>query len=103
MDIHMNEPSIIRFTNVQTKLQFYIVKTKYRLLKSLMAERLEQASQWHEMCCHDLQVMSSNPSWVELGVLSASVLSHTWTKNNNCETGEQLYIWIALSPQVFPL
>ena len=32
----------------------------------LMAEWLEQASQWHEMYCHDLEVMSSNPGWVEL-------------------------------------
>ena len=26
-----------------------------------MAKWLEQASQWHEMYCHDLEVMSSNP------------------------------------------
>ena len=48
--------------------------------KSLMAEWLEQASQWHEMCCHDLEVMSSNPSRVELGELGVhgtSVVSHT--------------------------
>ena len=32
-----------------------------------MAECLEQASQWHEMYCHDLEVMNSNPAWVELG------------------------------------
>ena len=36
--------------------------------KSLMAKWLEQAYQWHEMDCHNLEVMSSNPSWVELGV-----------------------------------
>ena len=36
---------------------------------------LEQASQWHEMCCHDLEVMSSNPGRVELGLRSTSVLS----------------------------
>ena len=46
-----------------------------------MAEWLEQAPQWHEVCCHDLEVMSSNPGRVELGVLSTSVLSRTWTKN----------------------
>ena len=28
-----------------------------------------------EMCCHDLEVMSSNPGQVELGVRSTSVLS----------------------------
>ena len=32
----------------------------------------EQASQWHEMYCLDLEVMSSNPSWVELWVYSTS-------------------------------
>ena len=46
-----------------------------------MDEWLEQASQWHGMYCHDLQVMSSNPGWVELGVRSTSVLSRTWTIN----------------------
>ena len=42
--------------------------------KSPMAECLEQASQWREMYCHDLEVMSSNLSQVELGVRSTSVL-----------------------------
>ena len=37
-------------------------------VKLLMAKWLEQASQLHEMCCHNLEVMSSNPGWVELGV-----------------------------------
>ena len=32
-----------------------------------MAEWLQQASQWHEMYYHDLEVMSSNPGRVELG------------------------------------
>ena len=49
-------------------------------VKSLMAEWLEQASQWHEMYCHDLEVMSSNPGWVELGVLGSSALSCTRSK-----------------------
>ena len=40
-----------------------------------MAEWLEQTSQWHEMYCHDLEVMSSNPGRVELWVRSTSVLS----------------------------
>ena len=31
-----------------------------------MVKGLEQASQSHEMYCHDLVVMSSNPSRVEL-------------------------------------
>ena len=37
------------------------------------------ASQWHEMYCHDLEVMSSSPDWAELGVRGTSVLI-TWTK-----------------------
>ena len=34
----------------------------------MVAERLEQASQWHEMYCHDVEVMISNPGQVELRV-----------------------------------
>ena len=34
--------------------------------KSQMAEWLEQASQLHEMSCHDPEVMCLNPDWVEL-------------------------------------
>ena len=33
-----------------------------------MAEWLQQASQWHEMYCRDLEVMSLNPGQVELGI-----------------------------------
>ena len=44
---------------------------------SLMARWLEQASQWHEMYCHDLKVMSLNPGLAELGIHSTSVLSCT--------------------------
>ena len=47
-----------------------------------MAKWLEQASQWHEMYCNDLEVMSSNPSQVKLGVCSVSVLRCTWSKNS---------------------
>ena len=35
-------------------------------------EWLGQASQGHEMYCHDFEVMGSNPSRVKLGVCSAS-------------------------------
>ena len=35
-----------------------------------MVEWIEQASQLHEMYCHDLEVMSSNPSRIERGVHS---------------------------------
>ena len=38
---------------------------------------LERASQWHELYCYDLEVMSSNPGRVELGVRGTSVLSRT--------------------------
>ena len=46
-----------------------------------MPKWLEKVSQWHDMCCHDLEVMSSNPGRVELGMHSTSVLSHTLTNN----------------------
>ena len=59
----------------------YSIVSAYVCKKSLMAKWLEQVSQWHEMCCHDLEVMSSNPGWVELGVRSTSVLSRIWTKH----------------------
>ena len=42
-----------------------------------MAEWLKQVSQEHEMYCHDLEVMSSNPGQDELGVHGTSVLSRT--------------------------
>ena len=42
---------------------------------------VDQASQWHEMYCHDLDVMSSSPDQAELGVRGTSVLSRTWTKH----------------------
>ena len=42
-----------------------------------MSKWLEQASQWHEMYCHDQEVTSSNPTQAELGVRSTSVLSRT--------------------------
>ena len=38
---------------------------------------LSKASQSHEVYCHDLEVVSSNPSRVELGVYSTSVPSCT--------------------------
>ena len=49
----------------------------------MMAEWLEQASQWHKMYYHDLEDMSSNPGQVELRVSSTFVLSRTWTKHIN--------------------
>ena len=68
-------------------LPFTYIKHKHchKLLvrKSLMAEWLEQASQWHEMYSHNLEVMSSNPGRIELGVRSTSVLNHILTKNIN--------------------
>ena len=57
-----------------------------------MAEWLDQASEWHEMYCHDLKVMSSNPSWVELEVLSTCVLSRTRTKHKTYLTIQVEYI-----------
>ena len=43
----------------------------------LMAEWLDQVFKRHEMYCHDLEVMSSNPGQVQLGVHSTSVLNRT--------------------------
>ena len=50
-----------------------------------MTKWLEPASQWHEMYCYNLEVMSSNPGRVEPGVRSSSrsVLSRTWSKHIN--------------------
>ena len=39
------------------------------------------ASRWHEVYCHDLEVVSLNPGRVELGVRSTSVPSRTWTEH----------------------
>ena len=39
------------------------------------------ASQWHEMNCYELEVMSSSPDRAELGVRGTSALSRTWTKH----------------------
>ena len=41
--------------------------------QSLMAEWLGRASQVYEMYCHDLEVMGSNPSRVELEMRGTSV------------------------------
>ena len=69
---HMHSPTV-----VVTYLR------KHLCCKSLMAKWLEQVSQWYEMCCHDLEVMSSNPGRVELEVRSTYVLSRTWSKNTS--------------------
>ena len=45
-----------------------------------MAKWLKQASQRHEMCCHDLEIMNLNPCRVKLGALGTSVLSPTSIK-----------------------
>ena len=41
--------------------------------KWLVAQWLKRASQGHEMYCHDVEVVGSNPSQVKLGVHSAFV------------------------------
>ena len=41
-----------------------------------MTKWLEQASQWYELYCHDLKVMSLNPGRVELGVRGMVLLSY---------------------------
>ena len=63
-----------------------VPELSYKWLKeSLMAKWLEQASQWHEMYCHNLEVMSLNSSRVELGMRSTSALSRNWTKNKDVQ------------------
>ena len=77
--------AIFEYTMVRLFHKYYNVRTigrdmwYTRVQLSLMAEWLEQASQWHEMYYHYLEVMSSNLSRVERGVRSTSVLSRTWT------------------------
>ena len=46
-----------------------------------MAELLEQASQWHEMYCHGLEVMG----WVEIGMCPNSDFNqnHTFSPFSN--------------------
>ena len=61
-----------------------------------MAKWLQQASQWHEMYCHDLKFMSLNPIRIELGVRSTSVLSRTWTKNKIICERCFVYMYISL-------
>ena len=58
-----------------------------------MAEWLEQASQWHEMYCLDLEVMCSNSSQIELGVHNTSVLS---TSVQSCTLTKNIIDWIIL-------
>ena len=74
-----------------------------KLKGQLMAEWLEQASRWHEMYCHDLEVMSSNLARVELGVRSTSVLSRTWAKTyfTSIHIGYWCYGWRNLSSAVW--
>ena len=60
-----------------------------------MAKWLVQAFQWHEMYCHDLEVMSSNPSRVELRVHCTFVLSRTWIKKINNVRVYTLYVGVS--------
>ena len=47
--------------------------------------------QWHEVYCHDLEVMSLNPGQVKLGVHCNSVLSHPWTKISSFSLWKHCY------------
>ena len=56
---------------------------------------------WHAMYCHELEVISSKPGQVKLGVCDTSVLSCTWTKNINYQCispSESPCIWNHLRP-----
>ena len=47
-----------------------------------------------EVYCHDLEVMSSNPGEIKLGVHSTSVWSRTWNKNKK---NFNVYLYSSLS------
>ena len=79
VEVFTNTIFIIYLCNITSCFEKSAVISRdlYICEKSLMAEWLVQASQCHEMYCHDMEVMSSNPDQVELGVLGTSVLSRT--------------------------
>ena len=72
-----NEISTIFIESGQAVFQLddlvFLSSEKWRFGKSLMADWLGWASQGHEMFCHELDVMASNPSRVKLGVHSTFV------------------------------
>ena len=60
-------------TQVTLNLGCIVLLSKSSLnQKSLMVKCLQQVTQWHEMDCHDLEVMSLNPGRVEFGMYSTS-------------------------------
>ena len=60
-----------------------------------MATYLWLISQWHEVYCHDLEVVSSNNSRVELRVRSTSVPSRIWTNNITSNIyGQIIVLWL---------
>ena len=82
MEVHFGASCVYLYgmDNQRSLLIESVVRTVERG-KSLMTEWLEQASQWHEVYCHDLEVVSLNPGRVKLGVHSTSLLSCTWARN----------------------
>ena len=69
---------------------FHAYQQEYTsVLKSRMAEWLEQESQWHEMYCHDLGLMSSNPGVVELGLRSTSICPRLYLNHKQ----DILFVW----------
>ena len=56
----------------EVKLPSSALSLLEELQKSQVAEWLKQASQWHKIYCHDLEVMSSSPGQVELGLRDTS-------------------------------
>ena len=77
------EPNYEECMEIGMKLQYIIIaficRWSFIIVPPTTNSALEQASQWHEMYSHDLEVMSSNPCWVKLEVRGASVLCRTWT------------------------
>ena len=66
-----------------------------------MAKWLEQASQWHEMNCHYLEVMSLNPNRVEPGVHCTSVLSRMEPNINSMQKLLTVYCNMALELNIY--
>ena len=72
-----------------------------------MVKWLEQVPQWHQMYCHDLEVMDLNPNQVELGVRIAYFyvvpesniqLLQKWLIVNSNVVLEQIYAILNILP-----
>ena len=60
-----DDSHLIEYNSSNSYLTEHTIKQLCHMSEPLMTEWLEQASQWHEMYCDDLGVMSSNPCRVK--------------------------------------